>query len=125
MKVNVADFANLTLFDLPAKLRRKLDAALLVPTDDVPPDLVTMLSRVVVADLATGRRREVGLVYPADADMTAGRISVLDPLGMALFGVSVGDAFECELTDGRCRLRVESMLYQPEHWMRNHLVVRE
>jgi regulator of nucleoside diphosphate kinase len=125
MKVNVADFANLTLLRLPAGLQRKLDSATLVRTDEVPPDLITMLSRVVLADVATGQRREISVVYPPDADVAAGRISVLDPLGMALFGASVGDTLESESTVGAFRLRVQRILYQPEHWMRTNLVVRE
>jgi regulator of nucleoside diphosphate kinase len=125
MKVNIADFANLSLLQMPASLKSKLEGAMLVPTDDVPPDVVTMLSRVAVADVATGQRREITVVYPADADAAASRVSVLDELGRALFAASVGDTVECESAEGRCRLRVEQILYQPEHWMRMNLVTRE
>lgn len=125
MKVNVADFANLTLLGIPAALQRKLERAVLVPTDEVPPDAVTMLSRVAVADAASGRRREITVVYPAEADAAAGRVSVLDELGTALFAAAVGDTVQYETTDGPCRLRVEEILYQPERWMRKNLVVRE
>jgi regulator of nucleoside diphosphate kinase len=125
VKINVADFANLTLLGVPAALQRKLDQAVPVPTDDVPPDVVTMLSRVVVADVATGQRREIAVVYPAEVDAAAGRVSVFDALGTALFGASTGETIECETAEGRRRLRIEEMLYQPERWMRMHLVVRE
>jgi regulator of nucleoside diphosphate kinase len=124
VKVNVADFANLTLLAIPAALQRKLERAALVPTEEVPPDAVTMLSRVVVADAATGRRREITVVYPPEADAAAGRVSVLDELGTALFAAAVGDAIQYDSAEGRCRLRVEEILYQPERWMRNNLVVR-
>ncbi len=117
--------ANLALLGMPAALQRKLEQALPVPTDEVPPDVVTMLSRVVVVDMATARRREITVVYPGEADAAAGRISVLDPLGTALIGVSVGETIDCEAAEGRCRLRIEEMLYQPERWMRRNLVVRE
>jgi regulator of nucleoside diphosphate kinase len=125
VKVNVADFANLSLLGIPAALQHKLERAVLVPTDDVPPDVVTMLSRVVVADVATGRRREIAVVYPAEADAAASRVSVLDELGMALLAASIGDTIEYESIDGPNRSRVEEILYQPEYWMRMHLVVRE
>jgi regulator of nucleoside diphosphate kinase len=125
VKVNAADFANLSLLGLPAALQRKLERAALVPTDEVPADVVTMLSRVAVADAATGRRREIAVVYPADADPAAGRVSVLDELGTALFAAAVGDTIQYETTNGPCRLRVEEILYQPERWMRKNLVVRE
>ena len=125
VKVNVADFANLTLLAIPVALQRKLERAALVPTEEVPPDAVTMLSRVVVADAATGRRREITVVYPPEADAAAGRVSVLDELGTALFAAAVGDTIQYDSAEGRCRLRVEEILYQPERWMRKNLVVRE
>jgi len=125
VKVNAADMANLSLLGRPVALQRKLERAVLVPTDEVPPDVVTMLSRVVVVDAGTARRRELTVVYPADADAAAGQVSVLDALGTALFGASIGETVEYETAEGRCRLRIEEMLYQPERWMRMHLVVRE
>lgn len=110
---------------MPAALQLKVDRAAPVPTDEIPPDVITMLSRVVVVDVATAQRREIAVVYPAEADAAAGRVSVLEALGTALFGASIGETIECETAEGRCRLRVEEMLYQPESWMRMHLVVRE
>ena len=124
-KVNVADAANLSLLGMPDALKRKIDRAVLLPSDEIPPEVVTMLSRVVVADLATAQRRELAVVYPDDVDPAAGRVSVLEALGTALFGASVGETIECETEEGRRRLRIEEMLYQPECWMRMHLVVRE
>lgn len=125
MKINAADLANLALLAIPPALQRKLARAVPVPTEKVPPDAVTMLSRVVVVDTATARQREVTVVYPGEADAAAGRVSVLEPLGTALFGASIGDAIECETAEGRCALRIEEMLYQPERWMRTHLIIRE
>jgi len=125
VKLNIADSANLSLLGMPDALQRKVERAVLVPTDEIPADVVTMLSRVVVVDVATAQRREVAVVYPAEADPAAGRVSVLDALGTALFGATIGETIECEIAGERCRLRIEEMLYQPERWMRMHLVVRQ
>ena len=125
MKVNIADFANLTLLRIPASFKTKLEGAVPVPTDDVPSNVVTMLSRVILADTKTGERREVVLVYPGDADGALGRVSVLDPIGMALFGASLGDVIECPGNESVRTLRVEDIPYQPEQWMRMNLVVRD
>ena len=125
MKVNVADAANLGLLGMTDALQRKVERAVPVPTDEIPPDVVTMLSQVRVVDVGTGWRREIAVVYPADADPAAGRVSVLDALGTALFGACIGETIECVTEEGRRRLRIEEMLYQPERWMRMHLVVRE
>ena len=45
---------------------------------------------VQVRDLESGRRQELTLVSPREADVNAGRISVLAPLGTALLGLSQG-----------------------------------
>jgi regulator of nucleoside diphosphate kinase len=119
MKVNAADIANLSLLTLPAALQRKLEQAVPVASDDVPATVVTMQSRVIVTDLASGRRRELTLVYPGEAN-TPERISVLDPLGTLLFGASVGD------TVGTASpLHIDEIVFQPEHSMRMHLVIRD
>jgi regulator of nucleoside diphosphate kinase len=124
MKVNVADYANLSLLVLPDALKRKLQAAVLVASDEIPPDIVTIQSRVVLTEEATGRRRVVTIVYPAEADAAAGRFSILDALSIELFGASPGDTLDWDSPEGRIRLRVEEIVYQPEHSMRRHLVVR-
>ena len=81
----------------------------------MPADVVTMNSRVVCIDEATGAERELSLVYPADADAAKGAISVLAPVGAALLGLSVGQSIEWPLPGGRTvSLRGARVLYQPE-----------
>jgi regulator of nucleoside diphosphate kinase len=57
-------------------------------------------------------RRLVTIVYPGDADESAGRISVLSPLGTALLGLSVGQAIDWDFPDGRRALRVDALVRQ-------------
>jgi regulator of nucleoside diphosphate kinase len=102
-----------------------LDRAVLVPSEEVPSEVVTMQCRLVLADVATGQRCVVSIVFPSEADSSAGRVSVLDPLGAALFGASLGDVVACDESDGPGRLRIEEILYQPEQSMQTHLIVRE
>jgi regulator of nucleoside diphosphate kinase len=125
MKVNTADFANLSLLKLPVQLQRKLERAVLVPSEEVPPDVVTMQCRVVLAEVGTDRHRIVSLVYPAEADAATGRISVLEGLGSDLFGASLGDMIDCEGPEGPCLLRVDEIVYQPEQSLRTHLFLRD
>lgn len=57
-----------------------------------------------------GEDRTVTLVYPVDADIAAGRVSVLTPIGAALIGLSVGQSIDWTARDGRShRLTVESV----------------
>jgi hypothetical protein len=60
----------------------------------------------------------------ASAKVVAGLISVLEPLGMRLLGASVGDVIDADLTGSVHRLRIEEVLYQPEHSLRTNLVIR-
>ena len=67
-----------------------------------------MNSRVRYLDESTGQRNEIEIVYPSHADPSAGRISVLAPVGSALIGLSVGQQIDWDFPNGRSiRLRVE------------------
>ena len=78
---------------------------------ELPQDVVTLNSRLVYSDETAGVRKIVTIVYPADADDDEGRISVLAPLGIALLGLSVGEAIEWDFPDGSRRtLRVQALL---------------
>jgi regulator of nucleoside diphosphate kinase len=54
------------------------------------------------------------LVFPKDADVDAGAISVMAPVGMAILGYAVGDVVEWPVPSGSRRLSIEQVLYQPE-----------
>ena len=103
----------------PGKRFERLEAELLrakvVPRAEIPADVVTMNSRVVFENEVTGERREVTLVYPGNADIDAGRISVLVPIGTALLGLRAGQAIDWELPGGgKQRYRIVAVPYQPE-----------
>lgn len=96
-------------------LEEELDNAEVVGPSEIPPDVVTMNSRVRFVDEESGEERDMTLVYPADADAEQGRISVLAPVGAALLGLSVGQTIDWPMPDGSSRrLRVVNVLYQPE-----------
>jgi len=98
-----------------AKLEGELARAAIVPRAEIPPDVVTMNSRVVFENETPGERREVALVYPHDADIDAGKISVLVPVGTALLGLRVGQSIDWTLPSGdKHRYRVTAVPYQPE-----------
>lgn len=96
-------------------LEAELEHAEIVASDKIPPDVVTMNSHVRFIDEDSGDATEVTLVYPGDADVDAGRVSVLAPIGAALLGLTVGDSIAWPLPDGRTkRLLVAAVTYQPE-----------
>lgn len=95
-------------------LRSELERAKVVPSREIPPDVVTMNSTVSLIDVDTGEEERFTLVFPKDADANTGKISVIAPLGTAMLGYRVGDIFEWEVPIGRKRWRVEKVIYQPE-----------
>ncbi len=95
-------------------LEGELSRARLVAPTDIPPDVVTMHSTVRLVDLDTSEEMVYTLVFPNDADVTQSRISVLAPIGTAILGYRVSDAFTWKVPDGIRRLQVREILYQPE-----------
>jgi regulator of nucleoside diphosphate kinase len=61
------------------------------------------------------------LVFPDHADISAGKISVFAPIGTAMLGYRVGDVIEWAVPEGRRRLKVTEVLYQPEASGNYHL----
>jgi regulator of nucleoside diphosphate kinase len=97
------------------QLELELDRAVVVSQDQIPPDVVTMRSRILFEDLDTGRRREATLVYPDEANIDQSMVSILAPVGQAVLGLKVGDVIEWPLPNARlARLRIMEVLYQPE-----------
>jgi regulator of nucleoside diphosphate kinase len=99
---------------LVATLEREIGRGTVVCPTDVPRNVVTMNSKVRFRDLAGGDRETYTLVYPHEADINDGRLSILAPLGTALLGAKVGDVVECCTPGGVRRIKVEKILYQPE-----------
>jgi regulator of nucleoside diphosphate kinase len=58
-----------------------------------------------------GQEQTVTLVYPADADIEAGRVSVMTPIGTALIGLKAGQSITWrDRSDKRHKLTVVSVL---------------
>lgn len=96
-------------------LESELARARVVEPHEIPPDVVTMNSRVRFLDESTGQEREATLVYPKDADPAAGKISVLAPVGAALIGMRAGETIDWPLPNGRSkRLKILAVTWQPE-----------
>ncbi len=95
-------------------LEQAIARACIVEPACVPGDVVTMHSTVRIKDLAADRTEIYTLVYPSESDLSAGRLSVLAPLGTALLGHKIGDMVQVEGPAGHRILLVEDIIYQPE-----------
>jgi regulator of nucleoside diphosphate kinase len=101
---------NLIALALELELRR----ARIVPPEAIPSDVITMNSKVLLRDVATGERVSRTLVFP-DAFAPDGRhVPVLSPLGIALLGCRAGDVLEYCKRDGPQQFVIDEVEYQPE-----------
>jgi regulator of nucleoside diphosphate kinase len=105
-----------------AALAEELENAEVVEPDAVPPDVVTMRSRVQVLDMVKGDQSTWTLCYPTEADAGAGKLSVLAPIGTALLGYREGDVVEWPVPGGVRVLKIEKLLHQPEASVRSRRV---
>ena len=96
------------------RLQTELNRAEVVLPQDIPSDVITMNSTVCLEDLDTKEEEIYTLVFPENADLGQGRLSVLAPIGTAMLGYEVGDIFEWDVPAGKRRLLVKRILYQPE-----------
>jgi regulator of nucleoside diphosphate kinase len=95
-------------------LNEELHRGTIVTADEVPQGIVTMNSQVRFRDLKGHGTETYTLVYPQEADINEGKLSVLAPLGTALLGARVGQVVTFDAPAGVRRVRVEKILYQPE-----------
>ncbi|MHB1035640.1 MAG: GreA/GreB family elongation factor [Pirellulales bacterium] len=90
-------------------LEAELEGAQVVSPDELPEDVITMSSTVRLRDLDRDISVTYTLVYPDDADLRQARLSVFDPLGVALIGYQVGDTIECRTPEGLRRFRIDEV----------------
>lgn len=88
------------------KLRVELDRATLLDPAAIPTDVVTMGARVQFEDIYSGEIEEYTLTFPDQADISAGRLSVLAPVGAALLGYREGSIVEWPTPGGIRRLKI-------------------
>ena len=96
------------------QLQSELERATVVAPQDIPGDVITMNSTVALEDTATGEEEDYTLVFPEDADLAQGKLSILAPVGTGMLGYRVGDVFEWDVPAGKRRLLVKKIIYQPE-----------
>src|SRR5688572_25011778 len=75
-------------------LEAELNRSIRVAVHKVPPDVITIHSKVHLIDLDTEEELIYTLVFPNEADFQQDKISVLAPIGTAMLGYRMGDMFE-------------------------------
>lgn len=97
-----------------AMLLEEIERAELHRPADMPAGHVRLNSHVTFKDERTQQIRNVQLVLPVSADIAEGRISILTPMGAALYGLADGACISWPDLDGNERviriMRVEQTM---------------
>lgn len=97
-----------------AALKHELRRAHLVESYDILPHVVTVNSRVRLRRFSSTGELEITLVYPPAADAARQRVSILDPVAIAVLGCRLGDTIKWPTPEGLVSYWVEAILHQPE-----------
>jgi regulator of nucleoside diphosphate kinase len=89
--------------ELAKQLLDEIERARVLPSDEMPADVVSIGSEVTYRDEDTGRVETICIVLPHDASIDQRRVSVLAPIGAALIGLSVGQRIEWQVAPQRVR----------------------
>lgn len=87
------------------KLLSELKAAKLMNSADIPSDIIRLHSTVtfVIGDLF---EKKFKIVSPDQSDVSENRLSILSPMGLALFGYSKDDVVEWQFPSGPSNIRI-------------------
>jgi regulator of nucleoside diphosphate kinase len=109
----IATAASQRVPEASAALLSELERAEVLPEMAMPADVVRIGS-IIEFEVDDGRRLKVQLVLPENADINAGRISVLTPVGAALIGLSPSQAMEWSGNDGKERVLTVLAVSRPQ-----------
>lgn len=96
-------------------LEDELARADVVAPQDVPPNVVSMNTKVLITIAPSIEATEITLVYPHDFKAEKGQVNVIAPIGAAILGLAEGQEIEWPQPDGHImKVKIEKVLYQPE-----------
>lgn len=88
------------------RLQEELNKATVLEENRLPEKIITMNSKIELFDLADKETMSYILVFPEEANIDKGKISVLSPLGTALLGEKEGDEIELNLVYGTRKIKI-------------------
>jgi regulator of nucleoside diphosphate kinase len=110
----LARAAETSMPDVAAVLTDELDRAHVLAKGRCPEHTVCMGCEVEFRDDTTGKVQTVTLVYPDEADIAKGKVSVLTPIGTALIGLHAGRSITWETRTGDLRTLTVLAVREPQ-----------
>lgn len=99
--------------DAADDLLYEMERARVVPDNKLADDVIRMGSQARYRT-HDGQEKDVTLVYPANADISQGKVSVLTPIGTALIGLRSGQSITWLTRDGRKNVLTVLTVTKPE-----------
>jgi regulator of nucleoside diphosphate kinase len=95
-------------------LSLELKKSEIVEPTKIPKQVATMNSKVRFKFLDSDQTLEYSIVFPEQADIANGKISILSPIATALIGYGTNDIIEWPTPSGLKKIKIEEIIYQPE-----------
>ncbi|MFG0288876.1 MAG: GreA/GreB family elongation factor [Rhodopirellula sp. JB044] len=96
------------------RLQERMMLADVLPPERMPRDIITMNTTLKLVDVERNEVEVYTLVYPEEACIVEGKLSILSPLGASLLGRRIGDMIRLRVAARDCVKRVENISFQPE-----------
>lgn len=89
--------------------QKVLENARVIDRSRLKGDVVGLLSRVEITNLANNRRMSYMIASPHEANINEGKISIKSPIAQVLLNKKAGDVVEVRVPAGLMKLRIESV----------------
>ena len=106
---DAAKEAQAHLEDKINKLKLAISEAKIIDTSRLSNDIVQILSKVEMTNLANKAKMTYTIVSENEADLRQGKISIKTPIAQGLLGKKVGDEVEIKIPRGTIRLRIDNI----------------
>jgi len=92
----------------------ELNRAKVLKPEEIPSDVLTMHSRVRLHYVSNGKSLEIQIVYPEEANVQEGKVSIFAPIATALLGYKKGDVVDWPVHNNIMKVKIDEIIYQPE-----------
>ena len=106
---DAAKEAQAHLDDKINKLKLAISEAKIVDTSRLSSDIVQILTKVEMTNLATKAKMSYTIVSENEADLRQGKISIKTPIAQGLLGKKVGDEVEIKIPRGVIKIRIDNI----------------
>ena len=106
---DAAKEAQAHLEDKINKLKLAISEAKIVDTSRLSSDIVQILTKVEMTNLATKAKMSYTIVSENEADLRQGKISIKTPIAQGLWGKKVGDEVEIKIPRGVIKIRIDNI----------------